>query len=537
VTLDHAPGGPADARPASREILTLAAIITLALLVRMTLFIGYQGFDDRTYISYAWYYAHGGDFVAARIADHWVGRAGAWLPMAWAISIFGGAEWVLCLYSLVTSLAGFVVLFLLGRLLLGERAALYAAALLVLLPLDILYATRAFADEALGFWNLSAFTTFLFAIHRDRASLWCLSGLLTGVAYGTKETSVLIAVPMALALLHYRIFPVRGMLWTAAGFAAFLLGELTFWASQTGDPFYRFRGLVSVRGEFVLSPKTRESLWDWIPGPLPVEVVRSDNSLVEAALMFLTNEEWGLLFYFVLPVGISAIFGRHSGRKVLAIFVTSTAALLLFFPTFFPKFTLQRDPRYYTMVSAPALLLFAAWALSLRRRFRMFAFGSLALSWIPCLYVGSISSNIDVERELAAYLKRERQETVWMGNLDASNTVILSGFDPGLKIGIIAPPAAQVSGDMVKAKSPSNRAMLPDAPTVRSPEGLRGQLVAVSDDSAPRHGWTLVRSFTAKDGDVAIRVRRLLSALGVPEPMVAKVAPSHGKTIRLFRTP
>jgi hypothetical protein len=292
-----------------------------------------------------------------------------------------------------------------------------------------------------------------------------------------------------------------------------------------------------VRGEFVLSPKARESLWDWIPGPLPVEVVRSDNSLLEAALMFLTSEEWGLLFYFALPIAITAIFGRHSGQKILAIFVTSTAAVLLFFPMFFPKLTLQRDPRYYTMVSAPALLLFAAWALSLRERFRMVAFGSLALSWIPCLYVGSISSNIDVERELAAYLKREREETVWMGNRDASNTVILSGFDPGLKIGIIAAPAARASGDMAQAKSPSNRAMLPDAPTVRSPEDLRGQLVAISDESAPQDGWTLLRSFTPQHSDLAILVRRTLSALGVPEPLVAKVAPSHGKTIRLFRTP
>ena len=37
--------------------------------------------------------------------------------------------------------------------------------------------------------------------------------------------------------------------------------------------------------------------------------------------------------------------------------------------------------------------------------------------------------------------------------------------------------------------------------------------------------------------DLAILVRRILSALGVPEPLVAKVASSHGKTIRLFRTP
>src|SRR5215470_1111965 len=148
----------------SGEMRSLAIIIACGLLVRMALFIGYQGFDDRTYISYAWYVAQGGSIVRADPLDHWIGRPGAWGPMAVAIKLFGNAEWVYCLYSLVASLVSFVVLFVLGRLLLGPRAALYGAALLVLLPIDVFYATRAYADEALGLWNVAAFTAFVFAV-------------------------------------------------------------------------------------------------------------------------------------------------------------------------------------------------------------------------------------------------------------------------------------------------------------------------------------------------------------------------------------
>jgi 4-amino-4-deoxy-L-arabinose transferase-like glycosyltransferase len=106
--------------------------------------------------------------------------------MAVAIKLFGSAEWVYCLYSLVASLASFVVLFVLRRLLLGPRAALYGAALLVLLPIDVFYATRAYADEALGLWNVAAFTAFVFAVRYGGIWPAILTGLLTGVAYVTK---------------------------------------------------------------------------------------------------------------------------------------------------------------------------------------------------------------------------------------------------------------------------------------------------------------------------------------------------------------
>src|SRR5215470_8066934 len=140
------------------ELKKLGAIVAFALLVRVALFIGYQGFDDRTYISYAWLFAQGGSIVDAKLLDHWAGRVGAWGPIAVAIKLFGVMEWALCLPSLVASLLTFVVLFVLGRLLFGARVALWSAALLTVLPLDVFYATRAYADEALGLFAVAGFT-------------------------------------------------------------------------------------------------------------------------------------------------------------------------------------------------------------------------------------------------------------------------------------------------------------------------------------------------------------------------------------------
>jgi len=520
----------------SGEIRSLAIIIACGLLVRMALFIGYQGFDDRTYISYAWYVAHGGSIVRADLLDHWIGRPGAWVPMAVAIKLFGNAEWVYCLYSLVTSLASFVVLFVLGRFLLGPRTALYGAALLVFLPIDVFYGTRAYADEALGLWNVAAFTAFVFAVRYGGTWPAILTGLLTGVAFATKETSLLIAVPFILILLQYRVFSVHSLALIVTGFLAAFSLELIFWQVATGDAFYRFHALAAMRHEVVPASRAVTTFWDWIPGPPPGTVVRSGNSVAEAVLVFLTKADWGLLFFYVFPIAMAALIGKNTGRKTLAIFVLSIAALLLFFPVFFPYFTLPRDPRYFTIISIPALLLFADWALNLRRPLRVLAFGSLLLSWIPCLYVGWVSSSIDTDRAFAAYVKHDAKDTVWMGNLDASNVIILSGFDPTLKIGILAPPGARASGVLSQAMSSPNRAMKPDALIARTPYDLKGQLVAFSDNSPAGEGWTLTRTFSARPALVARYVQQILTAFRVPKIMVDKVAPSQGKTIRLFRT-
>src|SRR5215831_20231712 len=63
----------------SGEIRSLAIIIACGLLVRMALFIGYQGFDDRTYISYAVFCLKKKTIVRADLLDTWISRPGAWV--------------------------------------------------------------------------------------------------------------------------------------------------------------------------------------------------------------------------------------------------------------------------------------------------------------------------------------------------------------------------------------------------------------------------------------------------------------------------
>ena len=160
----------------------LFAILAVALLVRLLLYVGYQGADDRNYVAYAVNFASGGDIAAKQLADPWIARIGAWMPMGMLIMVFGLQEWVLTLYSLACSLAGIGLATLALRLLFDTRLALTTAALLAVYPNDVLYATRAFGDEAVGFWCALAFFPYLVAERHPSWRLFLLPGLVLGVA-------------------------------------------------------------------------------------------------------------------------------------------------------------------------------------------------------------------------------------------------------------------------------------------------------------------------------------------------------------------
>jgi 4-amino-4-deoxy-L-arabinose transferase-like glycosyltransferase len=101
------------------------------------------------------------------------------------MKIFGGAEWVLSLYSLLCSLGGVVLAFLLGTKIWTARHGLLAALLLALLPLDVSYATP------------RPYLSHIFA------------GLAVGMAYLAKETGVIMGVPIPLLFLYRRRFDCR----------------------------------------------------------------------------------------------------------------------------------------------------------------------------------------------------------------------------------------------------------------------------------------------------------------------------------------
>jgi hypothetical protein len=506
----------------------------VALAVRLFLYIGYQGADDRNYVAYAMNFAAGGDIIAKGLADPWIARIGAWMPMGLLIKVFGLHEWVLTAYSLACSLAGIALAVLALRQLFDTRLALMTAALLAVYPNDVFYATRAFGDEAAGFWCALAFFLYLIAERRQSWRLFLLTGLALGGAYLTKETAVLLGAPLAILWWLKRSPPPRMLAWLAVGFLAVLALELSVWQSLAGDPLYRWKAATGIR-DALFPVKEYKSLFDYIPGPLPNEIFRSSNSLVEAALMFMTNEEFGFLFYFVFPVSIWAVVRRQAAVLPLALLVICLTLLQLFFPLQFPAYTLNRDPRYYTPLSIAALALLVWWTMRLKPRTRAAVLGFVVATWIPCLYIGYISSDVSMQREVARFVRQEADRTVWMSNRMAADVIVLGGNAPGLPVGVHWIGATPPANDRHLANSPI-RAMRPATPAVRDAGGIQSGYVILDGRTAAAlpESWKLVRKFHPVPNRMQTMGQSILRAIHSPQRFVDLLAPSQSASAVLY---
>jgi 4-amino-4-deoxy-L-arabinose transferase-like glycosyltransferase len=513
----------------------LAAAAALAL--RLWLLIGYQGHDDRSYIAYGWAVAQGGNIAALGLADPWVGRLGAWGPISLAIRLFGASEWVWVLHSMLASLASVALAGGLGWRLFSARAGVLAAALVALLPIDVMYGSSAFGDESAGFWCVMTLGAFVLVLRTGQARWGLAAGLAWGVAYLTKETAVLMAVPLALILWRARQWPKRALAALGSGFALVFAAELLFWLQHTGDALYRWHATLGARSAFIPPVVASSSWFDWVPRPIPSEIFRSQNSVVDAVLMFLTNEEWGLLFY-LLPLALLWTVRRGpEPARWLAIFVVSMALLLAFFPLHFPHYTLGRDPRHFTQLGVPAILLLAVWLLQLAPVWRRVALMLLLGSWLPCLYVAHVSADVSVQRAFARYLQTPGQERVWMDSVLAADAIVLSGFAPNLPVGIVPPTSDLQALEPGTRPSGAVRALRPGIAVAQSIADLRGGLVAMAGSRQPAQAWTLAAEIKPLDGWLPQLAQRLLTALHLPENIVRKVGMSHGQSIRLYRVP
>src|SRR3954447_12492625 len=102
--------------------------------------------------------------------------------------------------------------------------------------------------------------------------------------------------------------------------------------------------MAAVRSQYVPDAPTG---WHLLPGPKPDEIFRSENTVLDAILMFFTHDEYGVLWFLVWPVIAYLSWNRDQATRPFRIWITSVALALLFLPLHFPHYTLNRDPRYF----------------------------------------------------------------------------------------------------------------------------------------------------------------------------------------------
>jgi len=368
-----------------------AAIFLFAAALLQFGWIGYLASDDAIYASggIGWLteFPYVGD-------HHGNIREPMAIPIALSFAIFGQNEFALVIPTLLAFMATLAVTYFALARRLGRHAGAAAALLVAATPLFAVQATVASADVNELFWLASAYWMFHAAADKARPrGLLIGAGAAVGVAFLTRETAVFaVAYFGVLFLLGYRL-PRRLYWWMAAGFMLVVGLETAYLAAATGDPLYRIamsmnhgevNRAVGVEGNLLVHP------------------------FVDPLLVFLLNQEFGLLFWIATPAAIWLCFGRTVDPRWRTVARPLAGLALVWVACFYVAGSLlPLNPRYGSVATYAAGILAALAALQLAQRSRLAAvavFGGLMGANLLCLALEN-REPLFGERALVAYVQ------------------------------------------------------------------------------------------------------------------------------------
>ncbi len=393
--------------------LGLALCLAAAVTIRLALFSGFQGHDDRNYLYYALMFARTGEPDRAYLTP-WAGRIGAWLPLAAALTV--GDGFTLSWYSLCCSVVNVIIAYALGWHLARRRAVAVAAALLVACyPLDVIFGTAPYVDVPHGLWCTASLLLLWLSFARRKTCLAVGAGLSAGIAWLHKETAVLL-IPAAFVLWWKMGRQVRlGLAACAAGMAV-VAAEGAFWASYGESPLHRFETILT------------ESVADRDPGGKAPAIVRAwilgrgvrpVPRIVEPFVMVVTHHEFAVHFLVGL---VGLVWGcRHQCGLTSSLAVSALALVLTvaYLPVF-PPWPLLCMPRYYTVVTPIACAFAAAWMYRMGVRWRWALVAGCVAVAMLCLGVDGSRYKLASEKGLLQMVRRypsvafyAHPQTVW----------------------------------------------------------------------------------------------------------------------------
>lgn len=349
----------------SRRLAIAAAVAVglVALGIRLWAFGGLTfgiGFDDGRYATVAQNLANGflpagdGEWFGTRVVLLW--------PIAALFRVFGASDYSAVAWPLIGSLVGVLAAGLVGRELAGGRVGLVAAAIMAVVPIEVLFATRLRPDSWMPALIGMSIWAALRARSSDRRLAWALAaGALLGAAWSVRESAPVMA-------------PVIGVALWPAGRRALAAGA----AGAIAVPIICGALFAAVGGSFAqpLTSTAGTAVWR---NPI---TAWSDN---RAYIDRLWDEalQWRSLFFLLLPtmvIAVGLLAWRRERKALLPALWLAWAALYLEVGTLV---NVAKPVRYLTLVAIPAALLVALaidskWAAALPAALAVIAIGALA---------------------------------------------------------------------------------------------------------------------------------------------------------------
>jgi len=349
----------------------LAAILLLALSLRLYFFVGLNWADDPWYVNEANEvlkgYFHPENNLNRRIVTY--------LPMALSFYCFGINEFTAVLFPLACSLIEIILIFAIGNRFVNKNTGLLAAFLLAVYPLHINYSTMAMGDVPISlFGSLSVFLFLLGREHawkgnqtfKTRIGTWLLffgAGFIAYTSYLIKELGLLPPLFMFVCFV-YDIIKMRSLNFH---YSFVLIGFLAAFFSEAGiyyltgsiDPFVSLNQGIDFFSD-------EENL-----GHLSFNLNYYFRYMFNPAFIFnlepLRDKGWfyyNYFSFFFYLVGISIVYLFIKREKDCYPIIGWLLVIFLWMQFGSMSYTkyipMHRLDRHLTIISIPSILLFSA---------------------------------------------------------------------------------------------------------------------------------------------------------------------------------
>ncbi len=407
------------------SLLKLAALLLIALLLRIIFWHGISPGDPFTYSLSAWDIAQG-KWNPAYFYEQTT-RWGVLFPLAASYKLFGVDNFSSMLWPLLTSVGTVAIAYLMALHLKNEQAALLAGIIVATFPLEIIYASQPMADCPLSFWLLLSLYLFVRAdkseSHKHKRWFYFFGGVALALAYATKFVAVLIA-PFFLLVLFFRRRIEWNWSWFALGFVfVFAFEFFVFWQVM-GSGFARLN--------LVLHDQTSNA-------PITAGGFQVQNSVgLYLYWMFVDFHYVGLSLLVSLGMLLHRIKKYWRAKQnilgeswmpflwaltfllVLSVYPTSTK----------PYVPLYKIEAYMLMFTAPFLVLAAVWLSEYARKLQWTVIALIVLSSLSFVYLlrEGYHAHRDNARAIFAFAQKYQDRPVYMHRSDQRFLQYFSGF-------------------------------------------------------------------------------------------------------------
>jgi 4-amino-4-deoxy-L-arabinose transferase-like glycosyltransferase len=340
--------------------LLICGILVLAVIVRIICFVGLIGSDDLNYNRTAYSIAQG---TFSPQLDHQRTRFGLFLPVAWTFKLFGISEISSTLFPFLCFVVTFMVLVWMATTYFGRWIGVMAGLLYALLPVEIFNTSILLPDlpaaafiavsGALFYWTErdSGHTTIRKADIKICGTLF-LAGLMLGIAYMIRETSIFLGVFIAGYML-YKTWKRKAVqwswIWFWIGFLIVIGAELGYYYWTTGNPFYRYHTVAAEHNLSVLAIRDR------VHG---LALLR--RLTIEQFLVLFQVRDFSFYYFFILA---GVIYGIQKRVKHLGYLIGWLLTFFLFFnfssTSLTEYYPIRPISRYFIVLSVPGLIIMA----------------------------------------------------------------------------------------------------------------------------------------------------------------------------------